>query len=588
MRPNLVWEVSSALEYLRAGRIDRARKTLSALIDSAPDDADVLCGWSQLLAAEGNFESAIDAATNAVNARPEDLTLVSMLLHLLSNQEKWLDVERLSRQAMERFPQNPNLAVYLAAALISTFRTLEGSEWVEKSAVWGADPKVVAMNRAMVLREWGYSTEAIAIVRDLVRQNPKDVALMIRLVSGILYSDQENPGSLRQSFESLGNHLHRIAPKVNKKAKGLPDKRLRVAYVSPDLRQHSVAYFLEPLLAQHDRTAFEIIGVTINSISDQVTERLKAHFEGWIDVSGMADSSMCEAINAADVDILVDLAGYTGGCRPLLFAPGLAPIQVSYLGFPATLGMPSISARIGDAVADGPASDIAFVEPVFRLDRTFLSYVPDSNAPEVEDLPALTRGALTFGSFNVLDKVSDSCIRLWSNAMHSVEGSRMILKSKGFQDPTVVHHTILRFAKFGIDSERLSFLARTASLREHLGLYGQIDIALDTCPYNGTTTTCESLWMGVPVFTVLGEMHHERVSASILNAVGLPELVGETQEDMVKRVVSCCADITALATLRASLRDRVSSSPLCDGADLARQIESVYRKLWIQALGRDV
>ena len=244
--------------------------------------------------------------------------------------------------------------------------------------------------------------------------------------------------------------------------------------------------------------------------------------------------------------------------------------------------------RIGDAIADGPLSDAHFVEPVQRINRDFLAYQPQTVSPEVAALPLLAAGHFTFGSFNALPKISAATVSLWSAVLHAVPGSRILIKTKGLDDPTVAEHLLNRFYELGIEASRIDLAAQTKSIEEHLDFYNKVDIALDTIPYNGTTTTCESLWMGVPVFSVLGKMHHERVSASILNTVGLSEFVGETQEDMVKRVVNCCADITALASLRASLRDRVSSSPLCDGADLARQIEPVYRKLWIQALGRDV
>ena len=360
-----------------------------------------------------------------------------------------------------------------------------------------------------------------------------------------------------------------------------PNRPLRVGYVSPDLRAHSVAYFTEPLLAARDRSNFEVFVFDSSPVMDNISHHIRQMVDGWVRVVGAGDERVAELVRDHRIDILVDLAGHTADSRVDVFARHPAPVQVAYLGYPNTTGLSEIDYRLTDAIADPPGvSDRYHVERLVRLPGGFLCFRPPVPHPTVGPVPAGADGPITFASFNAIHKVNGPAIVLWSRVIRAVKGSTLLMKSSGLNDPHTRALLLARFADAGIDPERIRFAERTATYRDHLEMYGQCDIALDTFPYNGTTTTCESLWMGVPVVALAGDRHAARVSLSILTQVGLPELAGDTPDDYVRIAVDLAADRPRLSHLRASLRDRMRASRLMDARAHAAAVEAAYRSMW--------
>jgi predicted SAM-dependent methyltransferase len=360
-----------------------------------------------------------------------------------------------------------------------------------------------------------------------------------------------------------------------------PERRLNIGYVSADFKRHSVAYFVEPLLAAHDRARYKIFCYSGAARPDEVTRRIRECCEEWRDISRLSDDWVAEQMRADRIDILVDLAGHTGSGRMLLFARKPAPVQVTWLGYPGTTGLAALDYRITDPIADPEgAADGAYVEKLHRLPAGFLCYGPPSDCPAVVEPPCLGSGRVTFGCFNHLPKLTPATVALWARLLEAVPQARLLLKSFGLSAQSARDALLEQFAAHGIGVERLLLRGPQESLAGHLAAYGEVDIALDVFPYNGTTTTCEALWMGVPVITLAGGTHVSRVGASILSQAGMPDLVAASPEEYLRKACALAADRPRLQSLRAGMRARLQGTPLLDATAFARSIEGAYDGMW--------
>ncbi|MBC8133376.1 MAG: tetratricopeptide repeat protein, partial [Deltaproteobacteria bacterium] len=343
-----------------------------------------------------------------------------------------------------------------------------------------------------------------------------------------------------------------------------PNRRLRVGYVSGDLRSHSVASFIEPIIAAHDPQAVEVFCYS-DGIPDAVTARIRAatHPDRWRETRRLSDDALSAQINEDRIDVLVDLAGHTGDNRLLVFARRPAPVQVTYCGYPGTTGLGAIGWRFTDALADPPGdADAHHSEQLWRLPHGFLCFRPDPAAPPPAALPAQSRGTVTFGSFNNLSKLSDETVILWAEILTQTPGSHLLLKSRALTDPQPRQRLCQMFGARGVDPDRIEMVSYAATPQEHLTLYDRIDIALDPFPYNGTTTTCEALWMGVPVVTLCGQTHAGRVGASLLRHVGCSHLVAPDKGGYLDAALRLANDLDVLTLLRRELRPRMAASAL--------------------------
>ena len=362
-----------------------------------------------------------------------------------------------------------------------------------------------------------------------------------------------------------------------------PDRRLRVGYVSPDFCRHSVAFFLEPLLEAHDRRDVKVYCYSDTAAPDEVTERLRHHVDRWRDFRGRKENHVRKQIWEDDrIDILIDLAGHTAGNRLLDLARRLAPVQMTYLGYPNTTGVAAMQYRITDAWADPVGVTDAFhTERLIRLPRCAWCYRPPEESPvEVAPPPCLLANHVTFGSFNKLAKISPVTLDTWAELLRHVPGSRLVLKARDLGDADVRRRMADAFASRGVEPARVEFLGPVRSLAEHLSMYARIDIALDTFPYHGTTTTCDALYNGVPVVTQAGQVHVSRVGVSLLHSVGLEELVAQTPQQYVEIAARLAGGSQKLRQLRTQLRPRMVASPLMDSRGLAQEMERAYRTAW--------
>jgi predicted O-linked N-acetylglucosamine transferase (SPINDLY family) len=313
---------------------------------------------------------------------------------------------------------------------------------------------------------------------------------------------------------------------------------------------------------------------------DAVTTRLKGLADHWLVTVGLSDDELAERIRADGIDILVDLAGHTANNRLRVFARKPAPVQVTWLGYPNTTGLEAIDYRLVDAVTDPVGEADAWAsETLVRLEGGFLCYGALKDVPEPTAPPCLNTGTVTFGSFNNPAKVSAATLDVWAKLLSRLPQARLLLKGKSFADATTRALFLARLGERGVATERVELVAWQAGTTAHLALYHRVDIALDPFPYNGTTTTCEALWMGVPVVTLQGDRHAGRVGASLLTQIGLTALIANSVEEYLENAVALARNPERLSDLRRILRPRMAASPLCDAPAFARKMESAFRTM---------
>ena len=358
-----------------------------------------------------------------------------------------------------------------------------------------------------------------------------------------------------------------------------PDRRLRIGYISGDFCSHSVAYFAEALLEGHRPELVETWGYGNCPHQDMVTDRLKEKFDHYRNVCAVLDDQVVEWIEQDKIDILVDLSGHTGDNRLDVLAYKPAPIQVSYLGYPDTTGMSQIDYRFTDPWADEPTAQQYYTEKLVLLDSGFICYRPPEFAPAVQPLPALSQGRVTFASFNNSLKINVRLIRMWAKILQRLPQAQLLLKFGGGDDEQVRALYLEQFRSLGVAEDRVRIIGRLP-VAAHLDLYNQVDIALDSFPYHGTTTTCEALWMGVPTLSLIGQHHVSRVGLSLLSRVGLEVFSAHTEQEYLDKAVSFAQQTAHLSTLRPGLRARVWHSPLCDNQAYARCVEEAYQRMW--------
>ena len=442
-----------------------------------------------------------------------------------------------------------------------------------------ADDAAAHNNLGMALREHARLDEAIEHFRHAVRIDPHYAHAHSNLLYALHFHPAYDAAAIadeqRRWAEQHAEPVARAAPDRPHENERSPDRRLRIGYVSPDFREHPVGRAMLPLLEEHDANAFEIFCYADTSADDEVARRLKRPAAAWHVTTGTGDEQLAKIIRGHRIDILVDLTLHMNRNRLLVFARKRAPVQVSFIGYPAGTGVRQIVYRITDAHLD-PDDDLG-PERLVRLPHSFWCYAGDAE-PAVNELPARAREHVTFGSLNNPVKMNDAVVALWSRVLDALPTSRLRLFS-GEKSPTIDHPLLRRFASEGVDPERIALVPRL--LRgEYLRQYHMIDIALDTFPYNGHMTSCDALWMGVPVVSLRGATSVGRGGVSLLSNLALPDLLAATPDEFVRIATSLASNLSRLSALRQSLRSRMRESPLCDAGLFTRSVESAYREMW--------
>jgi len=481
----------------------------------------------------------------------------------------------------------PEARYALAQGLQKQKRLSEAVEHYRALLATHPEQAVVHNHLANCLSLLGRAAEAVSHYRRYCELQPSSSGAVASLLGALNYDPDVGPG---QVFEEHRVWAARIAASSGTPMRHAIDgdvtRRLRIGYVSPDLKRHPVTYLFAPALAHHDHGGFEIVCYDNLARPDHVTARLARLTDRWRDVTGLTDEAFCEQVRADGIDILVDLAGHTTGGRLSAFARKPAPVQVSWLGYFNTTGFPAMDWFFSDPHSSPPGQERYFVERLLRLPDTRFCYAPPEYSPEVAAPPAAREGRVTFGCFNNLSKINDRVIALWSRVLDRVPGSRLRLMSIGLHDAANVEHVRGRFAKHGVQGERLELYPYVAH-PELLAAYGEVDIALDPFPFCGGMTSLEALWMGVPVVTLEQPMIAGRQTLSMLRNVGLETLVAADEQGYVEIAAKLAGDLDALARVRAELRPSMAASPLMDGAKFTRNLEDAYRRVWLEAINAE-
>lgn len=574
----------------RQGEAAEAADLAARALACEPESESLLAEWAMALRAVKRGEEAREALETAV-ARSPDVAVLRRCLGILHvDAERMDDAMAELEVALRLDPDDTQAHMALTNALLSIGRLGDARKQCEEVLARQPDLAAAHSFNGFALVQQGLVAESMAAFERAADCDGVPDAHLSNLLFAANYRDDIDAAELAALHRRFGEAV-RVeplpAPRLGGNWDAEPDRRLRVGYVSPDLRAHSVAAFFEPLLTAHDRDAVEPICYANLPKADAVTERLKQQAALWRDVDGLEPHKLAELIREDRIDILVDLAGHTAKNSLRAFAYRPALVQATYIGYPNSTGLAEIDYRLVDGITDlAGDGDEHYTEALVRLPRCFLAYGSIPTAPAVQSLPSAKTGHVTFGSFNTIPKLTPSAIKLWARVLTAVPNSRLLLKALSLGDPETQERMLALFAAEGIDRSRIDLLAYVRGQAEHLALYGRLDIALDSFPYNGTTTTCEALWMGVPVLTLKGDRHAGRVGSSLLSAAGLEELIAEDADDFVAKASALATDLPRLASLRQALRQRLVESPLCDATALARAVEAAYRTMWHRALGK--
>jgi protein O-GlcNAc transferase len=595
--------VRAAMSFQRAVALKPDPETFCNLGNVFRDQAawdDAIAAYERGLALDSEFPEALNNCGAALRHRGKPAEAVELFRRVIALRPDYAeayynlglslddhgcrgDAIAAYRQAIAIKPDFVEAHYNLGLALQIEGQLGQAIAAYEQALRFKPNDHEIENNLGHALLAQGKLAEAIAVFHKTLALKPDFADAHSNLLVCLNYCPNTTPADVFAEHLAWGErHAAALggicAPYTNPR---IAHRRLRIGYVSPDLRTHSVAFFIEPLLAAHDHDKYEIFCYASVTHPDAVTKRLQALADHWRDIARLSDEEAVRVIREDGVDILVDLAGHTADNRLLIFARKPASIQVGYLGYPNTRGLATMDYWLSDVHADPVGStEQYYVEKVVRLPRGFNCYRAPPDSPEVGPLPALRAGHTTFGSFNNVSKISEPVITCWAEILMRVPTACLLLKARALADEQTRDRLRQAFAVQDIAPERIEMIGRLASSAEHLALYNRIDVGLDTFPYNGHTTTCEALWMGVPVITLAGETHAGRVGVSLLTHAGVPELIAGTCEAYTELAIELASDPNRLGKLRRQLRRQIQHSPLTDAKGFAQNVEVAYRGMW--------
>ena len=565
------------------GNVEKAVYYYSMALQANPNSSSVYVNLGNALQSKGRFDEAGAHYQKALSIDCHLTEAHVSMGNLLSRLKRYDDAVRFYQNALSLDPDYPNAYNNLGYAYRIQSRVVRAAKTFERGLRIDIDHFDTYVNYGGTHKDLGRVDVAIRCYERALSLNPNSINAMSNLLFAHNYTDGLTVEAISKRHFDVGRRISEIHPDKRLPYQNLRDqgRKLKIGYVSPDLRQHAVAFFFEPLMRHHDRSRFEIYCYAEVFVEDHVSKALQGLSNQWLNTVGMNDDELEARIRADGIDILVDLAGHTAHSRIGIFARRPAPVQVTWLGYPNTTGIKNIDYRLVDAITDPPGrADTLAAETLLRLPGVFLCYQPPPDAPDPVALPCETSGTITFGTFSTLAKLSPSTLDAWAAILKRVPNSRLLLKSRLFIEEESRELYRSRLVERGVAAERLTFMDPIPDTAGHLGSYNLIDITLDPFPYNGTTTTCEALWMGVPMIVLAGTCHAGRVGMSLLNSVGLNDLVAETPDQYVEIAGRLATDLPRLKALRTGLRDRMKVSRLCDAPQFTQSMERTYREIW--------
>jgi len=535
------------------------------------------------------FVLAQEILEKADKLLPGDVQILTSLAIAYQNTGKLSQARTAIELALEKEPNNADVVATLLGILVK-IRDLSSARKLVDRILVEPGLECLVLKTLPVLEqscEFGKRVEVLNRMRDMRSLTDKETA---HLPSALLSLDYTNTvpssdvlrlhllaGEYITNLSSKSEYSHNIAT-FNSNSK------LRIGYVSADFRDHSVGYFIRNIINSHDPDKFEIYCYADLETTDAITDEISKQAFRFRDITKLNEEKVAKLINNDRIQILVDLGGYTGTYRIPVFAYKPAPIQMTYLGYPNTTGLGAIDYRITDAYAEHPDGTM-YSEELIRMPESFLCF-GNFSKQDIHPAPPIEKnGFITFGSFNHVGKLTEEAISVWSEILRRKPDSVILFKHWAVADETTRENILTEFEKNLIERGRIRFNNYLEKKTSHLEFYNNIDIALDTFPYNGTTTTCEALWMGVPVVTLVGKKHAQRVSFSILSNIGHAELAAKSEKEYIETACELASDPDRLRTLRSGMRSDLSKSILCNPEKFTMQLEDIYLNVWNRYLG---
>jgi len=569
---------------LQLARFPEAIKALKKAVANDPKSGDGFYMLGQAYQSTGEPQAAMLAWGQAHALAPELEHLYCDYCLLLFNNGRAGEARALMEAGIARFPANADFKFYLGNLLA------EGGDYAravivykEAAALNPESPHLLA-SYATALMQTGARDLAAEVLKKALTLAPDEATIFSNYLMCIQYgttlSREEKFRVAREFSERFeaplksqwGNYQHDVAD----------GRKLKVGYVSGDLRNHALASFIEPILARHDKSRFEIHCYYSHPVVDQVTQRLAGLADHWVSCHGMPDEALAARIRGDGIDVLIDLSGHTGHNRLLTFARKPAPVQMTWLGYQATTGLEAMDYRITEETLDPSGTSEQFhSENLIRLPSSG-TFSPSPESPPVNDLPALSGQPFTFGCLNNPTKITDEAVRLWAAILVQSPDARLLL---GNATPPLVERLSSQFLQNGIDPSRLVFHPKLR-LAEYLGLHNQVDLALDTFPYNGGTTTFHSLWMGVPLIALDGDTALSKVGAAIMRGMSLPEFCAENKDQYVERAVYFHRHPEELNAVRQVLRGRLDAITTQMAVDVTASLEAAMQSCWQEHCAR--
>lgn len=605
--------LQTAIQHHQSGRLPQAQLIYQQILQAEPNHADALHLLGLVYHHQGNSAAAVELIQSAISARPTEAMYYFNLGNMQQDMGQLDQAIACYRQALLRQPGSVDTLIGLGTALRAQKRLDEAIACYRQALSIQPDCADVHYNLANALQDQGQLDEAISSYRKALLIKPDFAGVYSNLANALRAQGKLdeaienfrqalfiNPDNNAEAYSNLLFTMQYLStcspaevfsehqryaelfetplkpcwqPQPNSRD---PERRLKVAYVSGDFCSHAVAYFIEPILASHDKSRVEIYGYYNHAQHDDHTDRIVGYMDHWLVCNNMSDEQLAERIRADGIDILVDLSGHTALNRLPVFARKPAPVQASWIGYPGSTGLTAMDYRITDPWQDPPGlTECYHSETVIRLPGG-MAFQPEPDSPAVNALPALTSGELIFASLNNLSKVNQAVVNLWGRILSALPQARLMLGN--VTDSGVEQRLIGMFSQAGIGAERLILQPRV-TMAGYLALHQQIDVALDPFPYNGGTTTMHSLWMGVPVITLAGDHPVSRLSAAHMSRVGLSEFISHSEEEYLQCALRAAQDLPALNRVRQSLRERMNG-PECDPANITRHLEAAYRDMW--------
>ncbi|MDX2018122.1 MAG: tetratricopeptide repeat protein [Planctomycetota bacterium] len=585
---DLATVLAQAEQLHHAGQPEQARQVIARALQKSPADANLNNAMAIALVGLHQLDQALFYAEKAASSRQPHHHHLVTFGNLLCMKDKHEKAMTVLQRALALSPGDTGARLALAHALKGSRRMLAASR--EYRAILDAHPTDLGAALALsdALQAVGLPEEAPAVLARALEHHPANPELRGSFAYALNYLPTDAPETILEAHRAFANVLEAAMPGLSHPAPkplthpdGTP-RPMRVAILSADLRTHSVAFFARPLFEHLPKHRFTLLAYHTSSAEDAMSDKLRAHASLWRRVETLSPMDLARQIASDAPDVLIDLTVHTTGQRLAAVHLRPAPIIINYLGYPNTSGMPAFTHRIADAITDPPGTEGSCVERLERLAPSFLCFSEPEGAPDVAPVPASQ--PFTFGSFNGLPKVHAGVIDTWAEILRAAPGTRLIVKNPNFSESELAADIRARFERRGIDPARIDTAIGPKAQRDHLAFYNRVDLALDTFPYTGTTTTFESLLMGVPVLTMTGNTHASRVSASILLSLSLDRFIVRSREDYIARAVELAQSREALAPLRAQLRSTLRASGLLDAPAFAARFGELLESIHARAL----